>query len=283
MILSKIKKLTGFLYILVFMQVTAIYTVANNRDFCMAPDPECNNQGQSKTIKLFNGQNLDGWYTFLKERGRDNDPDSVFMVRDGTIHISGKEWGSITTEEEFENYKITLEYKWGPHTCAPREDKARDSGLLMHSIGSEGAFGGIWMHSIECNIIEGGTGDFIVVGDGSEQFTLTSTVAPEKQGNSYIFQPTGNLATINGGRINWIARDPNWQDVKDFRGENDLENPIGEWNILECIVIKGEIYTFVNGTFINHATNVQPSKGRIQIQSEGAEIFFRKIDLMPIP
>lgn len=283
MTLSKIKKLTGFFSILIFMQVTVRYTVASNRDLLKVHDTECNNQGQSKTIKLFNGQNLDGWYKFLQNRGRNNDPDNVFTVKNGIIHISGKEMGCITTEKEFENYKISIEYKWGSNTYGGREGKARDSGLLMHSIGTDGAFGGIWMHSIECNIIEGGTGDFIVVGNGSEQFTLTSTVAPEKQGNSYIFQPTGNPVSIKEGRINWIARDPEWQDVKDFRGESDLENPVGEWNSVECIVIKGEIYTFVNGTFVNHATNVQPSKGRIQIQSEGAEIFFRKIELMPIP
>jgi hypothetical protein len=240
-------------------------------------------QNKAHIIKLFNGQNLDGWYTFLKNRGRDNDPNSVFTVQEGVIKISGKEWGCITTNNEFENYKITIEYKWGNHTYVPRENKARDSGLLLHSIGKDGAYNGTWMYSIECNIIEGGTGDFVVVGDGTEQFTLTSTVAPEKQGNSYIFQPTGNPATVKRERINWIGRDPNWQDVKNFRGENDIENPIGEWNSLECIVDRGEISIFLNGKFINHATNVQPSKGHIQIQSEGAEIFFREIALTPIP
>ena len=30
-------------------------------------------------ICLFNGENLDGWYTFIKERGRDADPQSVFL------------------------------------------------------------------------------------------------------------------------------------------------------------------------------------------------------------
>ena len=164
-------------------------------------------QGQSKSeiknkINLFNGKNLDGWYTFLQNRGRDIDPKNVFTVQDGMIRISGEEWGGITSEEEFENYRLIVEFKWGGKTFPPRLENARDSGILLHSIGEDGASDGIWMHSIECQLIEGGTGDFIVVGDGSENFSITSPVAPEKQGNSYVYQAEGELATINSGRIN---------------------------------------------------------------------------------
>ncbi len=137
------------------------------------------------------------------------------------------------------------------------------------------------MHSIECQIIQGGTGDFIVVGDGSPQFAITSPVAHEKQGSSYIFQPHGSPVTINSGRINWYGRDPNWKDVKGFRGKNDIEKPAGEWNRVECLAEDDKITITLNGTLVNQALNVKPSKGRIQIQSEGAEIFFRRVELTP--
>ena len=141
---------------------------------------------------------------------------------------------------------------------------------------------GTWIHSIECQIIEGGTGDFIVVGDGSDQFQITSTVAQEKQGNSFVFQKEGHPETINGGRINWFGRDPDWKDMLGFRGENDIEKSVGEWNTLECIAKDGQITIFLNGILVNQATNVTPNRGRIQIQSESAEIFFRKIELTPL-
>ncbi len=64
-----------------------------------------------------------------------------------------------------------------------------------------------------------------------------------------------------------------------FRGENDVEKAIGEWNTLECISENGTISIFLNGILVNKATNVKPKKGRIQIQSESAEIFFRKVEL----
>ena len=134
-----------------------------------------------KTI-LFNGKNLYGWYTFLKNRGRDNDPKKVFTVHDGLIHISGEEWGCITTKEEYGNYKLVAEFKWGTRTYAPRTENARDNGVLLNSTGVDGGASGIWMHSIESNIIEGGMGDLLVVGDGSDKFALTSMVAPKKPG-----------------------------------------------------------------------------------------------------
>lgn len=237
---------------------------------------------QDSTIQLFNGHNLNGWYIFLENRGRNNDPKKVFTVNNGIIRISGEEWGCITTNKEYENYHLVVEFKWGEKTFKPRADKARDSGILLHSIGEDGGKEGIWMHSIECQIIEGGTGDFIVVGDGSDRFSITSPVAQEKQGNSYVFKLKGNPETIHEDRINWYGRDALWQDVKGFRGENDVENPLGKWNKLECIVSQDTITIYLNGILVNKAFDVQPSKGRIQIQSESSEIFFKKIELTPI-
>jgi hypothetical protein len=234
------------------------------------------------SISLFNGQNLDGWYTFLRDRGRDSDPKGVFTVEDGAIRISGEEWGCITTEDSFENYRLVVEFKWGDVAWAPRTDKARDSGVLIHSIGEDGAYGDVWMHSIEVQLIEGGTGDLLVVGDDSEDFFVTCPVAEEMQGTSHVFQPDGEPVTIHGGRINWFGRDPDWQDVKDYRGRQDVEKPVGEWNTLEITAQGPEIAVMLNGVLVNRAIDAQPRKGKIQIQSEGAELFVRRVELTPL-
>lgn len=233
-------------------------------------------------VQLFDGHSLNGWYTFLQDRGRDTDPKKVFTVQDGMIRISGEEWGCITTNEEYENYKIVLEFKWGDMTHEPRLENARDCGLLLHSRGEDGGSQGIWMHSIECQIIEGGTGDFIVVGDGSNNFQITCNVRSDKQGNHFYSPTKGHSHTINGGRINWYGRDPDWKDVLGFRGAQDVEKPVGEWNTLECIASEDQITVFLNGKLVNKATAVKPGKGRIQIQSEAAEIFFRRVELTPL-
>jgi hypothetical protein len=233
----------------------------------------------AKTIQLFNGENLDGFYTFLKDRGRDNDPKKVFTVSDSMIRISGEEWGCITSNDEFENYHLVAEYKWGTETHANRKDSARDSGILIHSVGKDGAYGGIWMYSIEVQMIEGGTGDLLVVADNSDDFAITCPVAP---GTPHVFQEGGRPVTIHGGRINWWGRDPDWKDVKGFRGPKDVENPIGQWNRLECTADGDNMTVLLNGKVMTTASNVRPHKGKIQIQSEGAELFVRKVDLIPL-
>lgn len=236
-----------------------------------------------KTISLFNGKDLNGWYTFVKGRGRGIDPKKVFTVQNGLIRISGEEYGCITTNEEFSDYKLIVEFKWGPQTFAPRVDRARDSGILLHSIGEDGGSAGTWMYSIECQIIEGGTGDFLVVGDGSKKFSLTSNVAPKKPGGGIVYLPGGEPLTINQGRVDWLARDPNWKDVLGFRGEKDVEKEVGKWNKIECIVEGDNLTAYLNGVLVNQAYGLKPTRGKIQIQSEGAEILFRKIDIVPLP
>jgi hypothetical protein len=122
-------------------------------------------------IKLFNGRNLTNFYTYLgspgkgqKPYGKDNDPEKVFTVADGMVRVSGKVFGGLVTRKDYENYRLVVEFKWGEKTWPPREKAARDSGILLHCVGADGAAGGVWMESVECQMIEGGTGDFILVG-----------------------------------------------------------------------------------------------------------------------
>ena len=237
---------------------------------------------ETEVVHLFNGTTLDGFYTYLKDRGRDADPLGVFKVKEGAIRISGEEWGALITENEYQDYRLVVEFKWGDETHTPRKDRARDSGILLHSVGQDGARGGLWMYSVECQIIEGGTGDFIVVGDGSDQFAISCPVAPGLSNGSHVYLPDGEYATIHIGRVNWFGRDPGWEDVKDFRGMKDVEKPVGQCNRIECIAYGGTITNILNGTTVNFARGVTPTKGKIQIQSEGAEIFFRRIDLVPL-
>lgn len=233
-------------------------------------------------IPLFNGRDLAGFYTFLETQGRDSDPDHVFTVQDGELRIAGDEWGCLTTTNEYRDYKLVAEYRWGDETFGKRSKNARDNGILIHSIGPDGGFSGIWMRSLECQIIEGGTGDLLMLGDGSEQFALTVPAAAERQGKSPVYMEGGEPVTVNRGRINWWGRDAAWQDVIGFRGEKDLEKPVGEWNRLECTARGDTVEIVLNGVVVNRAIHVKPAAGRIQIQNEGAEIFFRRIDLLPV-
>jgi hypothetical protein len=239
------------------------------------------------TVALFNGRDLTNFYTWLGRPaqgqpllGKNNDPDKVFTVHDGMIHVSGRVFGGFVAEKEYENYHLVAEFKWGTRTYPPRENKAMDSGILLHCVGEDGAAGGgAWMESVECQIIEGGTGDFILVG-GKNKPSLT--VECEERGGQLYYKPGGTPSTRNSGRFNWFARDPAWKDVQGFRGGHNVEKPAGEWNTIECICDRAKIINILNGTVMNIGTQSSHTKGKILFQSEGAEIFFRRIELRPL-
>lgn len=230
-------------------------------------------------IKLFNGKDLTNFYTYLKGVGKNKDEKGVFTVKDGTIRVSGEIFGCFTTEKEYENYHLVVEFKWGTKTWPPREKATMDSGILLHCVGADGVAGGSWMESIECQMIEGGTGDFILVG-GKGKPKITATV--KQIGKQWYYDPKGETKEFTGGRINWWGRDPEWKDVKGFRGKQDVEKVAGEWNTLECICDGDKITNILNGVVVNAGTKASHTKGKILFQSEGAEVHFRKIDLLPL-
>jgi hypothetical protein len=233
------------------------------------------------------------WTTWLEDAGRE-DPRGVFQMQpDGVLRISGDGIGGLLTRREYANYHLIVEYRWGTATWRGREGKARDSGLLLHAQGPEGNFGGSggkpgpWMTSIECQIIEGGAGDLLVLsGHDAEGKPMpagvTATVRRDRDGEPVWTPDGGTSERFTDGRVNWQHRDPDWKDESSFRGRDDVESPGQEWTTLECFC-QGDTLTYrVNGVVVNRATDVVPSQGKILLQTEGAELFVRRLELRPL-
>ena len=240
-------------------------------------------------IELFNGKDLTNFYTYLgapkkgaEHYGKNNDPEKVFTVQDGMIRVSGKVFGAFITEKEYENYHLVTEFKWGTKTWPPREEKTRDSGILLHCVGPDGHGGGVWLESVECQMIEGGTGDFILVKGKTKEEAPSLTATVVQKDKQFYYDPKGQPKRFTGGRINWWGLDPAWKDVLGFRVSQDVEKPVGEWNKLECVCDGDKVTNLLNGTVVNVGTESTHTRGKILFQSEGAELFFRKITLVPL-
>lgn len=232
----------------------------------------------TRKTKLFNGRDLEGWYTWLREE-QYKDPAKVFSVVDGRLVISGEQWGGIATRKAYRDYHLIVEWKWGERTWGSRKKASRDSGILVHGVGEDGAYSKTWLESIESQIIEGGAGDFIVVG-GKNKPSLTADVRMD--GNQAIWQKGGKPMTRTSGRFNWWGRDPKWTDTLGFRGEKDVESRYGLWNRQEVICDGDTITNIVNGVVVNFGYNSSHKAGKIQLQSEGAEIIIRRVELRPV-
>jgi hypothetical protein len=195
---------------------------------------------QSKS--LFNGKNLDGWYVFLRGQPVGLDSAKVFTVQDGLLHVSGQSFGYIATTNSYRNFHLTLEFKWGVQKHAPRLDRKRDSGVLYYF--SSSSPDKVWPRSIECQIQEGDCGDFWLV--DSTSLTVNGTYYP----------PTRNQQVVKS---------------------SDHEKPYGEWNTLEIIGRDGKCTHIMNGVVVNEGTDANVREGKIALQSEGAEIYYRNI------
>lgn len=210
-----------------------------------------------------------------KPMGLNNDPLNVFSIQEvdgkNILHITGQIYGGLTTLQEFENYHLSLQFKWGEKKWAPRENSKRDSGLLVHCVGRHGAFWNVWMRSLECQIQEGDCGDFIGLA-GSGCNIRVRRVAGQRRP---MFDPTQPLYHGTG----YVTHGPS------------DEKPNGEWNTVEVYALGQTTVFVVNGTpnmvlersVEKGADGWKPlAKGKIQIQSEAAEIDYRDIKIRPL-
>ena len=191
---------------------------------------------------LFNGKDLSGWYSFLKNKGKNNDSNQVFTVNNGLLKITGQDFGYIVTEKSFTHFHLAVEFKWGEKKYPPRENVVRDNGICYYVVATDK----VWPRSVECQIQEGDCGDFWLID------SVTAVVDGVQQG------PTKNTRVTK---------------------KKDAEKPTGEWNRIEVIASKGKCTHIVNGVVVNEGENVSLRSGRILIQSEGAEIYYRKIEI----
>jgi hypothetical protein len=57
---------------------------------------------------------------------------------------------------------------------------------------------------------------------------------------------------------------------------------LGHWTLLEAYVFDGDVRFYVNGKLANEGFGSNLTEGKLLFQTEGAEIFFRKIQLDPL-
>ena len=85
------------------------------------------------------------------------------------------------------------------------------------------------------------------------------------------------------GRSNHLGKSRRWTDTFNFGRADSPEDRSDSWNRIECLCAGDRIRVFLNGQLVNAAEDVFPHSGPILLQSEGSEIYFRRIQLHPLP
>ncbi|MBQ2629758.1 MAG: DUF1080 domain-containing protein, partial [Kiritimatiellae bacterium] len=215
------------------------------------------------------------WYTWVKKvQKRGEDPEKVFTAEGRTLKVSGADMGCVTTRDAYRDYKLTLEFRYVDNDVQLNKTDARDGGILFHSTGRDGVFGnGIWMSSFEYNIIQGASGDLIVVGSKKEcpgVYRCKGNVDLATKGkSSQHWDPKGpEVEIVDSGRIRRPDVDLEWKNLK-TQALSPNENPVGEWNKAEVICRGNTAEFYFNGMKTGEYRDLHPAAGRIQLQSEG--------------
>ena len=236
-------------------------------------------------ISLMNGRNLDGWYTMLQKSGKGvAEKKNIVTIEEGMLHILGNsddgepmEAGYLATNREFENVHVRLEYKWGVKRFAPRSYAKRDNGLLYGLVGEDK----VWPTCVECQIEEGDVGDYFMVGTRGLQ---------DQHANGFFGETLESKGWPAPPRKRPIA--PSQEEIAPGRRIKDgnFENLDG-WNTVEVIWQGDRSAHIINGRAVNSASQLeQPdpanpgrfiplTRGKIAIEIEFAEIWFRRIEI----
>ena len=234
-----------------------------------------------KWIPLFNGRNLDGWYTFLQKHGKNSDPDHVITIEDGAIHLykdarDGDKvvMGYIATEKEYSNYHLRLQYRWVTKKFAPRYDLKRDAGLYYHIIGPDA----VWPRALQFQIQQTDAGDLIAL----HGFAVDTWIDPKTRNApepTYQDPERGGVPQVLGGKPNsYQKREP---------GNFEVDG----WNTVEVIAREDTTTHKLNGHVVNQGRKVRfvspdqsgaskpITRGRIALEIEAAEMYFRNVEL----
>ncbi|MDU0355117.1 DUF1080 domain-containing protein [Paraglaciecola aquimarina] len=200
--------------------------------------------------------------------GLNNDVKNVFSVIEQNgqpvLHISGEIYGGLTTLKEFENYHLSMQVKWGEKKWAPRLNAKRDSGVLFHCKGDHGAFWKVWKACQEMQIQEKDFGDYIPLA-GPSGVIRTAT-----QGGKQTYDPQGQyLSKVTG--YSHASHEPDY--------------PNGQWNQVDLYAVGDKAVFSINSEVVmvieqsKDKNGLPLTSGQLQIQSEGAEIFYRDIKI----
>jgi hypothetical protein len=263
-------------------------------------------RAESGWTPLWNGTNLDGWTTWMRQPepssevpglkrdadgkytepiGSGRDPLKVFtvvseVVGRPAIRISGEVFGELRTRRAFKDYHLKLQFKWGEKKWPPRDRPGtpRDSGLLYHVHAAPGANGRTWARSIELQIQEHDVGDLYAIGSA---IAVRAKARAGRGPTLYDYDPTGEWTFFSQ------SQGASGRCVK----QPDNEKPTGDWNAVELIAFRDDAIHIVNGkvvmrlhgpTRIDGDLPTPVTSGPIILQSEGAEVFYRDIQIRPI-
>ena len=203
--------------------------------FCVAG---CAIHGVDKDNSQNLSKSLDVWDCFLEDE--EADMQDVWSIDKNILICKGKPLGYIYTKKDYDDFVLTLEWRWPPGK------KAGNGGVLLRMTGDHK----IWPRSLEAQLNAGNAGDFW----GLDGYCLSGPNERKRRLDHEKFGKLTNLKKLKA-----------------------LEKPPGQWNTYKIIAKGSTVTLIINGEEVNKATQCGRTAGKICLTSEGDEIHFRNV------
>lgn len=205
---------------------------------------------RAESRSLFNGKDLAGWHADVPEMDKDAAARNPFVVRDGMLVSLGTPGGHLITDDEFQNYRLQVEYRFAA--------KPGNCGVLVHASKPRALYE-MFPQSLEVQMQSGDAGDFWCIKEDVTVPDMEQRRGPQEKWG------------VDGDRARRIL---NLTD--------GAEKPPGEWNTMVIECVGDAIKVWVNSELVNQGSKCTATKGQIALQAEGSEVEFRKLELTPI-
>ena len=196
-------------------------------------------------VDLFNGKDLENWVDV-------NTSPKTWRVENGILICSGKPIGVMRSKKQYENFVLVIEWKH------------------MEAGGNSGIF--LWSDAIPKGRLPKGM--------EVQMLELQWPYINRKRNGepNHLGYVSGELFGAGGMRA--IPENP--------RGNRSMSYEMrckgkGEWNRYVVVAVDGTVKLSINGKFVNGIREADLRKGYLCLESEGAEIHFRKIQIMELP
>jgi hypothetical protein len=205
---------------------------------------------QPRPRSLFDGKDLAGWHMDVPAMDTNPNVTKPFLVRDGLLVTLGEPRGHLITDAVYRDYRLEVEYRF--------PGKPGNAGVLVHA-STPRALYKMFPKSIEVQMQSGDAGDFWCI---VEDITVP------------------DMERRRGPRAEWGITEGKGRRILNLT--DGSEKPLGQWNRMVIEAVGRSIKVWVNGDLVNYGTHATADRGQIALQSEGAEVEFRKVVLTPI-
>ena len=196
---------------------------------------------------LFNARDLSGWVPV-------NTGPDTWTVQDGLLVCSGHPIGVMRSEKQYENFILHIEWR--------HMEAGGNSGVFIWSEGTVPE-GKRLPKGLEVQMLEL---DWVKLHQRSD-----GSLPPIAYVHGELFGANGLQTTPDNAR---------------GRRSKSIENRClgrGQWNTYDVVCVDGVVKLSVNGKFVNGVSRASVKRGYLCLESEGAEIHFRNIQIMELP